>query len=151
MPSNTYTTIRLFGGKEPQPTTGKQQYQRPLMNENDQAVVETLAVGTHNRVFPGPRGPYPCWSIHGNITEVAAATSSLKFYYSDLPNPDPGEVSHWKLVDAAKIPTISLDSADSRQYTIVNDMFRWIKAEAVVVGNTCDLWLYAMVSGVNNN
>jgi hypothetical protein len=63
---NSPTTRRIFGGGEPQPTfaqVGALAYARPLNNPADQMVPESLAVGTHRRVIPGPMGnAYPWFS-----------------------------------------------------------------------------------------
>jgi hypothetical protein len=135
-------TRRIFGGKEP----ARDDNQRALYNEADQAVAETLAVGTHRRVFPGPQGKgQPWWSYFVNVTEAGAATSAISFLYSWLPNPDPGTAAHWK--DSGITP---LDAAAVASYMddFVQAAPLWIMAQAVVVTNTADVLGYVRVSGV---
>lgn len=138
-----FKTRRIFGGKEPASETANQ---RALLNEADQAVVETLAVGTTRRVFPGPQGDAGTWwSYFVNVTEAGAATSAISFLYSWLPNPDPDTASHWK--DSGITP---LDASTIASYmgTIVDKAPLWIMAQAVIATNTADVVGYVRVAGV---
>jgi hypothetical protein len=137
--NNNFGVRRIFGGK----FSDIGSYAAP--DSNSQAVAETLPVGTTRRVFRGPRHDSGIWSYHVNCAEAGAATSSLKFYFSDLPNPDPTVAAHWK---DSGITAIDLAVVATTFATRTGDYPEWIMAEAVVVTNTADVWAYVRVAGV---
>lgn len=148
MSRNTSRTRRIFGGKESAPPTGSATYARPLNNPTDQAVAETLPVATTYRKFPGPdaaRGGGPAFSIHVNPVTAAGATSTLDFYYSNLPDPDPTDATHWV---ASGITQIDLTSTNDTFITVADKYPAWILAKAVVANSTGTIWAYARMSGV---
>lgn len=144
MSRNTSRTRRIFGGKETAPPTGTSlTYARPLTNPTDQDAAESLAVGTHRRVFPGPAQGGQDWSYHVSPVTAAGATSTLKFYYSNLPNPDPTNADHW--VDSS----ISIDlTATTDVHATVAKYPVWIKAEAVIANSGGTLWAYVRSANV---
>lgn len=135
-------TRRIFGGALPQVST---RYERPLDNVTDQAVAEALAVGTHRRVFPGPRKAGRSWSYHINPTAAAGAASALSFKYSNLPDPDPTNADHW--VDSGITP-IDLTATTDSFATVVDKAPVWIMAEAVIAVSGGSLWGYVRAEGV---
>lgn len=139
--ANSNQVTRIFGGKYPQ-VSGD--YTRPLLNPANQTDVETLAVGTTRRLFRGPKGSSNSWSYHVNVVGAAGATSTLKFYYSDLPNPDPTVAAHWK---DSGITAIDLASAAVSFATKTGDFPEWIMAEAVVATSTGTVWAYVRSHG----
>lgn len=112
-------------------------------NEASQAAAETPIVGTTRRVFKGPqkRGH---WSYHLNNLSASGATSTVKFYYSNLPNPDPTIAAHW--VDSG-ITAIDLTVVATSMATKADVFVEWIKAEAVVVTTAGTLWGYVRSEG----
>lgn len=140
--NNCRQVRRIFGGAQAQ-ESGR--YERSLDNPTDQAVAETLAVGTHRRVFRGPRGDGPHWSFHINRVSAAGATSALNFYYSNLPSPDPTNGDHWV---ASGITAVDLTLTTDILTTTGSVSAEWIKAEAVVVNSSGTLWAYVRVNGV---
>jgi hypothetical protein len=135
-------TRRIFGGGLEQ-VSGR--YDRPLLNQGEQATTESLAVGTHRRVFPGPRNGGTSWSYHVNPTSAAGATSALSFLYSNLPAPDPGTASHW--VDSGITP-IDLTATTDSFATVVDKAPLWIMAQAVIANSGGALWAYVRSEGV---
>lgn len=126
---------RIFGGKSASPADH---------NPATQAVGETLAVGTHSRRFRGPQRNGQ-WSYQAKATSAAGAASTLKFYYSDLPDPDPDTAAHW--VDSG-IAAIDL-TATTTVFASVADKFpAWIMAEAVIAVSAGDLYLWVRSEGV---
>ncbi len=149
MARNSPTTRRIFGGGEPQPTfaqAGALAYARPLNNPADQMVPESLAVGTHRRVIPGPMGnTYPWFSYFIDVVSAGGATSALNIFYSWLPNPDPTDASHW---EASGITAIDLAATTDASATVMDRAPAWIKFEAVIVTSPATLVGYARSSGV---
>jgi hypothetical protein len=132
---------RLFGGAEPQPS-GK--YDRPLRNNAQQATAESLAVGTHRRVMPGPRGAGASWSYFVSVTSAAGATSTLKAYVSNLPEPDPATAAHWEETD------VSIDlTAEGQTFATRTDYAEWIKLEAVVANSAGSVLAFGRAAGVD--
>ena len=142
---NVRMVRRIFGGGETQPS-GK--YDRPLTNPADQAVAETLAVGTHRRVFRGPRGDGPHWSFHISRVTACGATSALNFYYSNMPNPDPTNADHWV---ASGVSAVDLTSATDILTSVTSVTPEWIKAEAVVANSSGTVWGYVRVNGIEES
>lgn len=142
MARNHTGSRRIFGGLLPQ-LTGV--YSRELLNPGDQAVAESLAVGTHRRVFPGPGAVEQSWSYHLNPVSAAGATSALNFFYSNLPNPDPTVAAHW--VDSG-ITAINLTVTTPLHGTVFKSAL-WIKAEAVIVTSAGTLWMYVRSSATD--
>ena len=142
MARNNTRTRRIFGGNLPQPAG---YYDRPLNNPAGQAISETLAVGTYQRVFPGPALGHAAWSYHINPTSAAGATSALKFYYSNLSNPDPTDATHW--VDSG-VASISLSVLTDAFGTVTTHYPTWIKAEAVIVTSSGALWAFVRSGSV---
>lgn len=140
--SRNQNVRRIFGGA----LAGPNAYTRPLLNETDQAVAETLAVGTTRRVFKGPVGDGAHWSYHISVVSAAGATSALTFKYSNLPNPDPTNADHW--VDSGISP-IDLNAAADSFATLGTKSPEWIMAEAVVANSTGTVWGYVRVGGVD--
>lgn len=146
MANDGKNTTRLFGGAEPAaaPTTGQQQYQRPLMNAAGQVVVESVAATTR-RVFKGPR-QHGGYSLHYKITQAAGAASAAKIYYSNLPNPDPTDSTHW--VDSG-ITAIALDGTSAAFLTKQDAWPEWVMIEATITSGTAKLWMYSRTDGVD--
>ena len=137
-----FNTRRIFGGKEPAHVDANQ---RALYNEADQAVAETLAVGTTRRVFPGPQGKGdPWWSYFINVTEAGGGSSLLTFFYSWLPNPDPATAAHWKTSGI----TVSGTGVASFMDEYVQAAPLWIMASFLVETDTADVVGYVRTSGV---
>lgn len=150
MARNSSRTRRIFGGAGGQPSfaaAGSAAYARPLDNPADQAVAETLAVGTHRRVIPGPEAQpgTPWWSYHIDVVTAGGATSALNIFYSWLPNPDPTDATHW---EASGIAALNLNATTDVASTIANQGPAWIMFEAVVAASACTLFGYARASGV---
>lgn len=150
MARNSTRTRRIFGGLEPQGAVGdvgSAAYARPLNNPADQAVAESLAVGTHRRKFPGPEAcpGTPWWSYHIEITGAAGATSALTFKYSWLPDPDPATAGHW---EDSGIASLDLTATTDIMATIIEKAPVWIMAEAVIATSAGTLWGYVRTSGV---
>lgn len=146
MARNSTRTRRIFGGNEPVGPTTKEAYQRELRNPEDQYVSETLAVGTTRRKFPGPAmSGNGAWSFDIRCTEAGAATSQVKFYFSNMPDPDPATAGHWK---DSGITAVDLATVNSVFTTRTGDYPVWIMAEATVVTNTADVLGYVRVAGV---
>lgn len=142
-------TRRIFGGGEPQPTfaqAGKAAYARPLNNPADQYVAETLAVGTHRRVMPGPKGQagVPWWSYWIDVVSAGGATSALNIFYSWLPDPDPTNAAHW---EASGIAALNLNATTDVSGTITSQGPPWIMFEAVVAASAATVVGYARASG----
>ena len=147
MSINSTRARRIFGGKESAPETSSLTYSRPLNNPADMVVAETLPVATTRRCFPGPKGDSGgVWSYHINVVTAAGATSTLKFYHSNLPNPDPTDATHW--VDSG-ITAIDLTSTSADAHATLTGKYpTWIKAEAVVANSTGTIWCYVRSAGV---
>jgi hypothetical protein len=141
---NSTRTRRIFGGAEPA-GEGEAAYARPLMNPADQAVAETLPVGTTYRVFPGPKNGGVAWSYHINRVSAAGAASELTFWYSNLPNPDPATAAHW--VDSGIVAIDLTSTADL--HATVEKAPTWIMAKAVVAVSTGTLWAYVRCTNVD--
>lgn len=139
---------RIFGGKESAPATGTSlTYQRALTNPGDQAVAETLPVGTTYRRFPGPAGHHAWWSYHINVVTAAGATSTLTFWYSNLPDPDPTDATHW--IDSG-ISSLDLTSTSADIFaTIADKAPAWIMAKAVVANSTGTIWGYVRTADID--
>lgn len=133
---------RIFGGAIAQPAG---RYDRQLLNNEDQATAEALAVGTHRRVFPGPKG-LDNWSYFVSVTGAAGAASSLKFYFSNLPNPDPTVAAHWK---DSGIAAIDLTAVAETFATRSGDYPEWVMAEAVVAVSGGSMLAYVRVAGMD--
>jgi hypothetical protein len=147
MARNSTRTRRIFGGGGGQPTfaaAGSAAYARDLGEPANQATTESLAVGTHYRVFPGPSG-LDSWSYHINPTSAAGATSTLAFLYSNLPNPDPETAAHW--VDSGITP-IDLTATTDSHATVTGKYPAWILAKATIANSGGALWGYVRVPGV---
>lgn len=136
-----HRTRRIFGGKEGRNTTAGESltYARPLENQGDQAIAETLAVGTTYRVFPGPCPGGHAWSYHVSPVSAAGATSKLEFFYSNLPKPDPTNADHW--VESG-VSDIALDATTDAFGTVITEAPAWIMAKATVVDTTGTVWAY---------
>lgn len=150
MARNNSNTRRIFGGAAVQPTfaqVGSEAYARPLCNPAQQATAESLAVGTHRRVIPGPAGlpGTPWWSYHIDVVSVGGASSALNILYSWLPNPDPTDATHW---EASGITALALTATTDVSATIIDKAPAWIMFEAVVLTSACTLFGYARASGV---
>lgn len=150
MARNNTNTRRIFGGAEPQPTfaqVGSAAYARPLNNPADQMVPETLAVGTHRRVIPGPAGNcgQPWWGYFIDMVTAGGATSALNIFYSWLPNPDPTDATHW---EASGITALDMSLTTDVAATVVDKAPCWIKFEAVVATSAATLVGYARAAGV---
>lgn len=150
MARNSTRTRRIFGGGEPQATfaqIGSAAYARPLNNPADQMVAESLAVGTHRRVIPGPEAcpGMPWWSYFIDMVTAGGATSALNIFYSWLPNPDPTDAAHW---EASGISALDMTATTDVSATIIEKAPAWIKFEAVVVTSAATLVGYARTSGV---
>jgi hypothetical protein len=128
---------RIFGGKSADGNIA--------WNTANQADGEALAVGTVRRVFKGPQGFGGFWSYHGKVTSVAGATSTVKFYYSNLPDPDPTNSAHW--VDSG-ITAWDLTSTTAVQATKTGVFYEHIMAEAVVANSGGQLWLWVRTGSV---
>jgi hypothetical protein len=135
-------TRRIFGGAEAQ-VSGR--YERPLLNPSNQDTAEQLAVGTHYRMFPGPRGVGGSWSYHINPTAAAGAASELSFMYSNLPSPDPTNAAHW--LDSGITP-IDLTATTDTFATVTGKAPVWICAKAVIAVSAGSLWAYVRSEGV---
>ena len=149
--AHSHMSRRIFGGKETAPTTGSARYARPLFEPEDQAVAETLTVATINRMFPGPgQSQHPAgggvWSYHVNNVSPSGATSTLKFYFSNLPDPDPTDATHWK---DSGITAIDLTAVAVSFATRTADFPLWILAQAVVVTSAGTIWAYVRTDGVD--
>jgi hypothetical protein len=132
---------RVFGGKPAATATTN-----PLLNPSDQVVPETVAAGaTHRRVVMGPLGDGAHWSYHVRITTAGGATSSVKAFYSNLPDPDPTNADHW---GAAEF-TIDGAVAATSIATLGSKSPAWIKLEAQAVTSAMSLWGYVRVNGVD--
>lgn len=135
---------RIFGGKnDTAAAANSQRYTRELMNEADEAQAETLTVGTTRRVLRGPGGQGGFWSYHINNLSASGATSTLKIYFSNLPNPDPTNSAHWK---DSGITAIDLTVVAATQATRASDYYEWILFEAIAVTTAGTLWGYARVT-----
>lgn len=141
---------RIFGGKnDTSAAAAGQRYSRELLNEADQTQAETLPVGTVRRLFPGPKsGGTGYWSYHINNLSASGATSTLKFYYSDLPAPDPANAAHWK---DSGITAIDLTAVAVSFATKTTDFPAWIMAEAIAVTSGGTLWGYVKTDGVDGH
>lgn len=135
---------RIFGGGESQPTAGSAVYVRPLLNPNDQAVAESVAATTY-RTFAGPVGENPHWSYHGYCSQAGGAGSALKFYASNLPDPDPTDATHW----GSALHTVAIDATGAFQATLTSEGYRWFKAEATIASGTAKFWAYVRANGVD--
>jgi hypothetical protein len=113
-------------------------------NDASQDRPETLPVGTTRRVFKGPT-KQGHWSFHCNVTTGGGATSTLKFYYSDLPNPDLTNANHWK---DSGIAAVDLSVAGATFGNQADVFPEWIKAEAVVATSPAAGWMYVRSEGV---
>lgn len=132
---------RLYGGKPANPLTCSDS---PLLNEADQAQYETLTVGTSRRVCKGPGGQGGFWSYHVYNNTASGATSNLKIYFSNLPNPDPTDATHWK---DSGITAIDLTVATtSTQAVRPQDYWEWIKFEATVATSGGTMWCWVRVT-----
>lgn len=127
---------RIFGGKSGDTTK---------WNPGDQADAETMAVGTINRVFKGPQGTGGFWSYHVKMASAAGATSAMKFYYSNLPNPDATNADHW--VDSG-ITGVDLTATTAVFATKTGVFCEWIKAEATIANSGGTGWAWVRVGGV---
>jgi hypothetical protein len=125
---------RIFGGKSGDAEEGARRY-----NAQNQVDGETLGVATHSRMFKGPQRNGN-WSYQGKAVTAFGASSTLKFYYSDLPNPDPTVAAHW--VDSG-ITALDLTSTATFFATVTGKFPEWIKAEVVgqTSGGTFYLWV----------
>lgn len=149
--ANSTRTQRIFGGKEPQATfaqIGKAHYQRGLGNIADQNVSESLAVGTHRRVIPGPAAcpGMPWWSYWIDVVTAGGVTSALNIFYSWLPDPDPTDALHW---EASGIAALDLTATTDVSATIIEKAPVWIKFEAVIATSAATLVGYARASGID--
>jgi hypothetical protein len=130
---------RIFGGKSGDGEEGARRW-----NAANQADGEALAVATHSRMFKGPQRNGN-WSYQAKATSAAGATSTLKFYYSDLPNPDPGTAAHW--VDSG-IAAIDLTATTTVFATITGKFPEWIMAQAVIANSGGQVYLWVRSEGV---
>jgi hypothetical protein len=129
------TTRRVFGGNSGDPAH---------FNPSNQAVGETLAVGTHSRRFRGPQRNGN-WSYQAKATSAAGAGSTLKFFYSNLPDPDPGTAAHW---EDSGISELDLTST-ATDFDSVNGKFpEWIMAQATIAVSGGSLYLWVRSEGV---
>lgn len=139
--ANTIQAIcrRIFGGKSGDGETGAQRF-----NVATQAVGETLAVATHSRKFKGPQRNGN-WSYQAKATAAFGATSTLKFYYSNLADPDPTNSAHW--VDSG-ITAIDLTSTTTVRGDVTGKFPEWIMAQVVAAASGGDLYLWVRSEGV---
>lgn len=135
--SNTITSFvrRIFGGNSGSPGH---------LNIANQAIGETLAIGTHSRKFKGPRRNGE-WSYQAKATSAAGATSTLKFFYSNLPDPDPDTAAHW--VDSG-ISAIDLTATTTVFGSLADKFPEWIMAQAVIANSGGDLYVFVRSEGV---
>lgn len=127
---------RIFGGKP-----DNDGYTAPphTATQDDH---ETIAAGTTvRRVFPGPKTG--TWSYHVDVV-AGGATSALKFYFSNLPNPDPANAAHWK---DSGIAAINLAVTGVTFATRTGDLPEWVMAEASAVTSPVNLFAYVKLGG----
>jgi hypothetical protein len=77
-----------------------------LVTTDDEFVATPLAGGTTeanpiSRRFAGPEGDNGLWTVHSIIG--GSPTGSIKFYHSNLPDPDPDTTADWVLLSALNI------------------------------------------------
>ena len=111
---------------------------RPGPNSN-QALGEALTVATHSRRFKGPQRNGN-WSYQVKAVSAAGATSTMKFFYSNLPDPDPDTAAHW--VDSG-ITAIDLTATTTVHATVTGRFPEWIMAQAFIAtsGGTVYCWV----------
>lgn len=134
-------TRRIFGG-----LPADDGYKAPPHDATQDDKESVTAGTTVRRVFKGPVGSSGSWSYHFDVT-AGGATSTLKFYFSDLPNPNPATAAHWK--DSGITP-IDLAVTATGFVTRTADYPEWIMAEVVAVTSAPSLWLYARVAERDN-
>lgn len=110
----------------------------------DQALGETLGVGTVRRMFKGPQRNGN-WSYGGRATAAGGAGSQLKFYYSDLPEPDPASLTEW--VDSG-ITAVPLTATTAFRGDLTGKFPEWILAEVVIGTTPGDVYLWVRSEGV---
>lgn len=130
---------RIFGGKSGDAEDGARRW-----NAANQVDGEALGVATHSRMFKGPQRNGN-WSYQAKATSAAGAASTLKFYYSDLPNPDPTVAAHW--VDSG-ITAIDLTSTATVFATVTGKFPEWIMAQAVIAASGGQIYVWVRSEGV---
>ena len=144
MANNTNATVRrIFGGGSGS-TAAAAEKAAQVWQPSNQAQGEALAVGTHSRRFKGPQRNGQ-WSYQAKATAAAGATSTLKFYYSNLPDPDPATAAHW---EDSGIVALDLTSTTTDFGSVADKFPEWIMAQAVIANSGGSLYLWVRSEGV---
>lgn len=141
MSIHTSQAIRVFGGGV------TDQGSRAFTNPSNQAVAEVLAVATTSRKVRGPRSNGH-FSYHLSITEASAGASAITVWYSNLPNPDETDDTHW--VQDTTIGSIALTSTTTVFGNVGNVNAEWVRYKAVVAADTASVFLYHRAEGSEN-
>lgn len=116
-------------------------------NETSQAQAETLSVSAtaNNRRFRMPRGGGH-FSLHTRVGSASGATSALTVWYSNLPNPDVTDDTHW--VQDTSITAIDLTVANTTYFHNVGNVYaEWIRIKPVVASSAGTMYQWLRVEG----
>jgi hypothetical protein len=112
----------------------------------NQMVGETLPVGTTARMFQGPiGGGSGAWSAHVRVTSAAGAASAMTFGYSNLPNPDVTDDTHWE--DSGITPVDLTATATKVVRPAGVTYVGWVRVKAVVAVSTGKVVVYTRADG----
>ena len=135
---------RLYGGGSDQAARTTQP------SEANSRVGEALVVSTtaNARMFKGPQ-QNAHFSIHVRNLTASGAASTITWWYSNLPNPDPAVDSDW--VQDTSITAIDLTVANATYMVNVGNVnAEWIRVKPSVAVSAGTLYAYTRVEGVDN-
>lgn len=135
---------RIYGGKVSQGDASA----LAQFNATNQLDGEPLQVSTtaNNRRLKGPKrtGHFSYFVRNG---AASGAGSTFTVWYSNLPDPDPTNDTHW--VQDASIASIDLTVANTSYFVNVGNVFaEWIRFKPSVLVSAGDLVVWSRVEGV---
>lgn len=114
-------------------------------SESVQLVGETLAISAtaNARRFKGPKdGGH--FSLFFRNLGASGATSALTLWYSNLPDPDPTDDTHW--VQDTTFTTIDLTVANTSYFYNIGNVFaEWFRIKPVVAASAGALVCWARI------
>lgn len=134
------TVKRIFGG--PADLRGRHQ-----ADSTSQRVAEPLAVGVTARKFKGPKSNGHM-SIMTRVATASGATSTMTFWYSNLPDPDETSDADWSL--DTSLTSIDLTATGNTFYNAGNVNAEWVRVKVTTVTTAGTIWQFTRVEGVDN-
>ena len=140
MANSGATVQKVFGGPSDQGA-------RDQISSTTQLLPEALVVGSTSRKIRGPKANGH-FSIHVRNLTASGATSTMTFWYSNLPDPSETDDTHW--IQETLITAIDLTVIGNTFYNVGNVNAEWIRIKTVAVTTAGTLYAYSRVEGSDN-